>query len=64
MNLRDQKKIYTIDQKWKNFKSLRACQVFQYSDKHEGWLTMNERENMLETILNILNKYHRAYGID
>lgn len=64
---KDNKTLMNINEKWNRFIKERKALNFAYSDKEPHWLTMLERENMLQTTLNILNKYRKTekvYGID
>jgi len=55
----DNKVIKKLQNRWTDFIYSRRKKEFEYSDDHPHWLSVLERENMLDTLLNILNKYKK-----
>lgn len=48
-----------VENRWTNFATSRRKREFEYSDNHPLWLTILQREDMLTTLLRILNKYQK-----
>jgi hypothetical protein len=55
----DKISIEVIETKWTDFAYCRRKKEFEYTDNHPCWLSMLEREDMLTTLLRILNKYQK-----
>lgn len=69
MSKKDQQHLKTMENKWNNFLTCRKKKEFELSDDHPSWLSMMQREDMLNTIFKILDKYKTTqqvtvYGID
>lgn len=50
------KKLNEIKSQWSYFKSKRKRNTDEFSQKDEGFLTMIERENMIDRLLEIIYK--------
>ena len=59
INKEDSKVLKNIENRWMDFIYFRKKKEFEYTDNHKSWLTMLEREDMLSTLLRILNKYQK-----
>lgn len=49
-------KIVLLNMKWDRFKRKRNKAPFEFSREHEDYMTMQEREEMLNQVFNLIRK--------